>query len=517
MSEYNDKLKNEIASFREVGQRFVNKEITANEFKGKSGGMGVYAQRGGEKFMIRLRIPSGVLSFTHLNFITELVKQYGLKHIHLTTRQAIQLHDLDFGQICDIMEESINHGLYTRGGGGNFPRNIALSPLSGVEINEAFDVTPYALLAGNYIMEKMTEYHLPRKLKIAFSNNEKDSANCTINDLGFIAVRKDGKPYFKVFIAGGLGNNPAIALHYDELVPPEEVLYHVEAVTRIFVSEGDYENKGKARLRYVPRRMGEEAFLKAYKEHLSEVKSTMGLVEITPVLSEDAEIDINYKAIEELIPQKQKGLYSVNIHPLCGQMPLDALCKLVSFLENLKDVDIRLTMTESMYIRNLSLDKAKELLDLMNDVRQKTKVEMSVSCVGVPTCQIGVEQSQELCKEILYALNNKNINSDYLPSIHISGCNNSCARHQVNVMGFAGGKKRIGSQVYDVFELHVGGCFSMDKTEFGKKLGFLKKEDIPTFIVELALELEGRKKDFNEYISEDFDKFEVLVKPYIHD
>jgi sulfite reductase beta subunit-like hemoprotein len=104
-----------------------------------------------------------------------------------------------------------------------------------------------------------------------------------------------------------------------------------------------------------------------------------------------------------------------------------------------------------------------------------------------------------------------------LPSIHISGCNNSCARHQVNAMGFAGSKKRIGDEVCDVFELHVGGCFSKDKTEFGKKLGYLKKEDIPSFIVELASELERRKMDFVEYISESFEEFELLVKPYIHD
>ncbi len=518
MNEFNQKLKDEIASFREIGHKFVNKEITVNEFKGNSGGMGVYAQRGGSKFMIRLRIPSGVLSFSHLKFITSLAKQYGLKQIHLTTRQAIQLHDLDFDHVCDIMEESIDHGLYTRGGGGNFPRNIALSPLSGVEIKEAFDVTPFALLVNRYLMDRITEYHLPRKLKIAFSNSDKDLANCTINDLGFIAVKENGKPYFKVFIAGGLGNNPATALHYDELVPPEEVLYHVEAVTRLFVSEGDYENKAKARLRYVPRRMGEEEFLKAYKKHLTEVKSTLKLEEITPELSEDTEININNTNDEienNLIPQKQKGLYTVVIHPLCGQMPLDALENLILFLDTLNDVDIRLSMTESMYIRNLSHSKAKELLELMKDVRQKTKVEMSVSCVGVPTCQIGIEQSQELCTDILEALRENNIDDDYLPSIYISGCNNSCARHQVSTLGFAGGKKRIDDKVCDVFELHVGGCFSKDKTEFGNKIGFLKKEDIPTFIVELALELKRNEEDFKDYILNKYEEFEALVKPYV--
>lgn len=520
MSELNNKLKSEIATFREVGQKFVNNEISANEFKGYSGGMGVYAQRGGRKFMIRLRIPSGVLSFSHLKFITGLVKQYGLNHIHLTTRQAIQLHDLDFDHVCDIMEESIDHGLYTRGGGGNFPRNIALSPLSGVEIKEAFDVTPYALLVNKYLMERMTEYHLPRKLKIAFSNSNKDSANTTINDLGFLAVKENGKPYFKLFIAGGLGNNPAIALHYDELIPPEEVLYHVEATTRLFVAEGDYENKAKARLRYVPSRMGEVAFLESYKKHLAEVKSTLKLEEIITIVSEDTEvnyINANEEIEDCLIPQKQKDLYTVIIHPLCGQMPLEALENLIVFLHTLNEVDIRLSMTESMYIRNLSHSKASELLDIMKAVSQKTKVGRSVSCVGVPTCQIGVEQSQELCTAILDALRSNNISDNYLPSIHISGCNNSCARHQVSTLGFAGSKKRIEDKVCDVFELHVGGCSSKDKTEFGHQIGFLKKDEIPEFIVELALELRRNEMDYKDYIIEKYTEFEALVKPYVMD
>ena len=42
------------------------------------------------------------------------------------------------------MEKALNNGLYTRGGGGNFPRNVSLSPMSGVEKNEAFDVTEFA-------------------------------------------------------------------------------------------------------------------------------------------------------------------------------------------------------------------------------------------------------------------------------------------------------------------------------------------------------------------------------------
>ena len=462
MNDFNKKLKEEIARFREAGHNFVNKEITAAEFKGKSGGMGVYAQRGGEAFMIRLRIPCGILSFDHLKLIHKFAVQYGLQRIHLTTRQAIQLHDLDIDSVCDIMEAAIDHGVYTRGGGGNFPRNVALSPLSGVDKAEAFDPTPYALQVNRYIMERIMEYHLPRKLKIAFSNNEADTANCTINDLGFMSVLHQGKPFFKMFLAGGLGNNPAVALPYDELIPLNQVLYHVEAVTRIFAAEGDYQNKGKARLRYIPKRLGEEAFMECYKKHLAQVKETMELninVEAAGVCEPADKPQSSYihPDSSNLIAQKQEGYYTAVIHPQCGQLPVKAIEEIIAFLMD-KQQDIRLSMTESMYIRNLTREEGEKLLVIMEEINQVTPIGMSVSCVGVPTCQIGVLESQTLLKEINRALMEKKISTDYLPGVSISGCFNSCSRHQVSEIGFAGCKKRISDAPADAFELHIGGA-----------------------------------------------------------
>ena len=116
--------------------------------------------------MIRLRTSSGVISKEHMRLISSFAEQYKVENIHLTTRQAVQLHNLGIDDVCDIMETAIDHGLYTRGGGGNFPRNVSLSVLSGVEKNEYFDVTDFALKTGEYLMSQITSYKLPRKLKI---------------------------------------------------------------------------------------------------------------------------------------------------------------------------------------------------------------------------------------------------------------------------------------------------------------------------------------------------------------
>ena len=129
-------------------------------------------------------------------------------------------------------------------------------------------MTDFALKTGEYLMSQITSYKLPRKLKIAFSSSDKDDSNATLNDLGFMATIKDGKPYFRVFLAVGLGANPGVSLHYNKLIEPKDILYHVEAMTQLFMAEGDYKNKAKARTRYIPRRMGTDAFLDVMKNIL---------------------------------------------------------------------------------------------------------------------------------------------------------------------------------------------------------------------------------------------------------
>lgn len=251
MSTLKEILREEIEKFREVGHRFIDGNISVMEFKHQSGGMGIYAHRGGKEFMVRLRIPSGVTNINELKLISEYVKKYNLDGIHLTTRQVIQLHGMGIDDVCDFMRDALEVNIFTRGAGGDYPRNVALSPLSGVDKNEPFDPTPYALAVDNYFLRKIYTYKLPRKFKVSFSNNEEDTAHCTIQDLGFLAVKKDGKEYFKVYIGGGLGSNPRKAIEYDELIEPKDVLYYVEGMTNLFIAEGDYKNRSKARIRYI--------------------------------------------------------------------------------------------------------------------------------------------------------------------------------------------------------------------------------------------------------------------------
>lgn len=508
-------LYDEIEDFRKIGHKFVNGEMKMMDFKHHSGGFGIYAHRAGKEFMIRLRIPSGKTDLKELKKVYEFAKKYNLSKIHFTTRQAIQLHGLSIDQVCDLMKEALDVDIYTRGAGGNFPRNVALSPLAGVNPQEAFDSTPYALAVGNYFLERIYTYHLPRKLKVSFSSSENDGGHCTIQDLGFLAVNKDGKRYFQVYLGGGLGQNPRLAVKHPELIEPEKVLYYVEAMVKFFMAEGDYEKRSKARVRYILERMGEERFISEYRKYV-EKELENGDMDIYPE-------EINYEKpgkitdiqSSRLYHQKQQGLYSVYLHPTGGQLSIEDLNELIETLEEIPGADIRLAMTEGLYIRNLNGDEAAKVLSITEVMGDDILVKQSVACIGAPICQIGMGNSQKLLKDIINYLEDKNYKKDLLPRIQISGCPNSCGIHQAGAIGFTGKKKKVGAELTDCFTLFIGGSFHSKHPSIGKSYGEIPAEKIPEVIYAIGKRLEGKNMKFTMYMDKYEQELNKLVDTYL--
>lgn len=514
MDELKKILKDEIKEFRGIGEKFSNREISVADFKKASGGMGVYAERGGKKFMIRLRMPSGLTSEYELNKIYEFAKRYDLKGIHLTTRQAIQLHSMEFKDVCDLMEECLDYNIFTRGSGGNFPRNVAISPLAGVDRNEAFDTTEFALAVGNYFLERVYTYKLPRKLKVSFSSTEKDRVHVTVQDLGFLAVNKDGKNTFTVYAGGGLGMNPKKAVIVEENVDPCDVLFYVEGMVKFFMAEGDYNNKARARVRYILDRMGEEEFVEEYKKYVEAEKANSELklnVQPKNIAKAGIKTEIEHK---RLYAQKQEGLYSVYIHPLGGQLRREDLKTLCDFIKGKEEIDIRLAMAEGMYIRNLNGKEAEELLEITEKFSENFDVMQSISCIGVPICQMGRCNSQGLLDNIVSYLKEKGYNKDILPRINISGCPNSCGVHEIGSIGFMGMKVKHEDQFKDAFRLYVNGKASIGETMLAIEKGDFLPERIPEFLYELSNKLEKCEMKFQDYFVEREAEFNKLVEKF---
>ena len=514
MKQLKEILRMEIPEFKAKGEAFLSGELKKMAFKKESGGFGVYAHRDQKHFMIRLRILSGVLSKEQLRQVEKFANQYSVPRIHFTTRQAIQYHGISIESICHIMEEGLDVNLYTRGAGGNYPRNVAMSPLSGVEQNEVFDVLPYAIAANAYFLQRINTYHLPRKLKVSFSNGPKDTAHCTVQDLGFIAEMQEGKPYFRVYSGGGLGQNSRVGVRFKKLHPVDEVLYILEAMVHLFEEEGDYENHSRARVRYIADRMGDEAYEAALEAQIEKAKAKGGLdfeVEPPKYLKRGIPLKCQHMGI---LPQKQEGLYSYYLHPIGGQLDEALLHKINELIEPMEEVYGRLSMEEGIYLINLNGEEAEKVAQVLAPHNHIMGMELSSSCIGVPTCQIGLLESQTTLRAIVDYFNEKGSYQEVLPPVYISGCGNSCGAHQIAAIGLAGKKKKIGDEMKGVFDVYMDGCCEADHVRLGTYMGEVLQEKVPECFFTLAEKIAQSKMNFTEYVIAYSNEIQDHLKAY---
>lgn len=215
-----------------------------------------------------------------------------------------------------------------------------------------------------------------------------------------------------------------------------------------------------------------------------------------------------------LTKQKQEGLYSVYLHPIGGQLLVKDLRTILDLIEKFKNVEIRLSMSESAYFRNLNGTEAEELLKLTEKMSAKTDFEQSVSCIGVPTCQVGLCNSQGTLHDVLNYFKDNNARLDILPKIHFSGCWNSCGVHQISGIGFTGKKKRVGDAVEECFTLFVNGAYGIEKTRLGEPYADIQSSRIPEFLFRISKKVQESELSFEEYLTNKADEFKGLVEEY---
>lgn len=504
--------KEDLGEFREKTREFYAGELDKAAYKGFSGGFGSYAQRGGTASMLRLRMPGGRITKDKLKFIADSIETYGVNKAHLTTCQTIQLHNLNQQQVCEIMEKALDHGIVTRGGGGDFPRNVMVSPLSGVEQEEYFDVLPYAEAAGEYLMTFIKGPKMPRKLKVCFSNSPENVPHATFRDLGFVA-RPDGK--FDVYSAGGLGNNPKMGLLVAEAAEPSKILYYIRAMWETFISYGNYEQRSKARTRYMQDKLGQEGYVEAYREKLAGVFAAGEDLDLKLDLPQwSKKGDGSVAEGRNIIPQKQPGLYAVKYHPIGGSPDVSMFGRLYEAIAPMEEAEVRLSPDEAMYVINLTGNEARKVLEILSD-GAKNDFEESVACIGASICQVGLRDSQQLLGQAVQAVREAGIKDGALPQIHISGCTSSCGTHQIGAIGFHGGVKMIDKVAHSAFTLHVNGCDHQGQERMGEQLGMILQENIPAFLVELGKTVEASGMEYREWIREHGDDLKEIAGKYL--
>lgn len=500
----------DLEEFKEKTMAFHNKEMTVAEYKGFSGGFGSYAQRGGEKHMLRLRLAGGQVTKDKLEFISELCGKYDVSLAKLTTCQSIQLHNLEASDLCDMIESVWKAGMVSRGGGGDFPRNVMASPLSGVQEGENFDVLPYARETADYLMNFIKAVKFPRKLKVCFSNSSTNETHATFRDLGFVS-RPDGK--FDVYIAGGLGNKHKLGVKAAEGTEPSKVLYYAKAMVDTFVSYGNYTNRAQSRTRFLQDTLGIDGLKKAFLEKLDNAFKNEEL-DICPepyiISKKDDGTRVSGRRVTA---QKQTGLYAVFYQPAGGKIAPSKFRELYDLIKDMEDVELRITPEEGLYIINCNGAEAEKVLEATED-GASTIFETSVACIGNQICQVGVGDSQELLGMCIDAVRKENFADGVLPQIHISGCPSSCAAQQIAEIGFRGAIKQSPDGPKKAFAIYTGGCPYQGRenlSDFGKSI---IAEAIPQFLVELGKIISGQNTTYDKWIKDNGQKLDELICKY---
>ena len=469
-------VKEDTHGYRSRVKKFLDGQTSPVAFRAYRVPMGIYEQRTAGKFMVRIRIGAGLVLPHQLERIAQLSKTYGNGIVHITTRQDIQIHEVDIEDTPDVLEGLLEAGLSSRGGGGNTVRNVTACPETGVCPEEEFDVAPYAIAAAEYLLQDRSSFNLPRKFKLVFSGCSKDCAFASIADLGFFAHLKNGVKGFSVYAAGGLGSNPAVAVKIEDFIEAEEIFEVAEAVKRLFDKYGDRANKHKARLRYVLARVGIEEFIKLYRAE-RDILKTEGLPYTTPQIRDISSV---YKAPEKSV--------TVRLRLKNGDIPADDLSKVGRIAAQYGQGLIRTTQLQDLLITGI----AEEDVDKVHSGLKKLSIDIFgdgsskiVACAGASTCKLGLCLSRGLAEAVSDKLSHNGFSAD-LPetTIRISGCPNSCGHHYIGSIGFQGKAKRVNGKLMPCYDVLVGAKTIEGDAQLGKKIGTVPAKKIPELLAE---------------------------------
>lgn len=505
-----EKIRERYTEFTEATEAFYSGRMSVKEFKGISGGFGSYAQRGGQVGVARLRLSGGRITKDKLSFICDCIERYKPDMVHLTTCQSVQLHGLDGNVIPGLLDEAMKHDVFSYGGGGDYPRNVTATPLSGV-IDTPFDVQPYAEAAGRFLINTVFGKKLPRKLKVGFSNTKENGTNATARDMGFIA-KDNGK--FDIYSGGGLGANPRLGLLVYEDAEPGDMCCYLKAMVDMFMECGNYENRAKARVRYMRDTLGDEGYISKFREKLDEAFADPSVPRIDPEpIVVDKKGDGSIPSDPNAKKQIQDGLYYVKYHPLGGDPEPGKMIEIRDAVRDMEQVELRTGPNETLYVINLTGKEADKVADVLSD-GARTLFESSVSCVGSTICQVGLRDSHGTLLKMIEMERKNGFADGVLPMIRISGCGSSCAAHQLGVVGFKGASKIDGEPS---FEISVNGSHVRGKERLGTVLGKVKESEMPTLFEDIGnAVIASGKGSFREWYNGDPERMLEVGRPYIH-
>ncbi len=460
----------EIRTFARQGYDSIPPEWLGTYFRSwgiytQGDGNGVIGGVGGEGkatpyFMVRIRIPNGILRSQQLRAVANIAEQHARGVADITVRQNIQLHWVTIEALPEILDRLHSVGLTTTGACGDVVRNVTGCPLAGLDAGEICDASPIALELTRQLAGNSQFYNLPRKFKVSVTGCHLWCSYPEINDVALTATTRRPNSAietgFSLRVAGGLSTDPHLAVRLNAFVAPQQAVQVVRGVAEIFRdSEVLRQSRERARLKFLFLKHGWTA-----DSFLAELHQRIGFT-LDPAEPEQVPEDA-YRDHVGIHPQKQPGYSYVGASVMRGRITAAQLKSAADLAEHFAAGEIRTTIMQNLVLVNVRNEDAATVARGLEasglPVDASVFARGTIACTGSEFCKLALTETKGFARWLVDALEDRLPGFDQQLKLHIAGCPNSCGQHWIADIGLEGKKIKVDGRTVDAYYFCVGGA-----------------------------------------------------------
>ena len=498
--------------------QFKAGEIQAGQLKSNRVPMGIYEQRKNQHYMLRLRCAGGLVTPEQLAKIAFVGHQLSTSHLHVTTRQEIQIHNVDIEDAIPALKKLEKVGISSAGGGGNTVRNMMVDDRSGLTADEEFDVYPYVEELTSRLIAEKDSFTMPRKYKVAIDTSVATANYSYIADLGLQARIKDGQRGFRVLIAGSAASNAHTGWEVFDFLPEKDLYRAAKALKNWFHKYGNRRNRHKARMRYVFYKYGTEEAKRLYLEEFEELKKDGSIDFKAPALPLEhhkpnfppLKAPTDFETWKRRYAHKQTNAEGLKENLWYAYIPLrhgnnstDFFAEVAEYLGNYGNDVIRFTKKEQIQVRNIPEEYLTNIYAFFKklgvyQIDYPVVVTNLTCCTGADTCRLGICLPKGAIDGIAKQLLNSNLNLDAIPDfeLRMNGCTNICALATWGDLGFSGRVGRVGDAPYPAYTIWLP---VKGKHEIDLQQGYIAAKKIPAFVEDYLRDVIAEQANYADY------------------
>ncbi|MFM7087471.1 MAG: ferredoxin--nitrite reductase [Cyanobium sp.] len=452
------------------------------------------------RFMVRLRLPNGVIRADQLEVLAEAVDRCG-EHgsADITTRQNLQLRGLLLEDMPPLLAAMERVGLTSRQSGHDNPRNVTGNPLAGIDPEEFVDTRPFTTAIQAALLGEEAPRNLPRKFNVAVGG----AADSFLlhNDLAFLPARREGELGFTVMVGGFFSaQRNELAVPLGLWLPGELLADFSLALMRHFARSGDRAVRGRTRLFYLLENLGLEAYREAL---LAELTALRGAAVAARALPHDGShlVCRPPRDVCGVHPQKQSGLHWVGLNVPMGRLDGEGMADLAALARRHGEGELRLSESQNVMLTGVSQDVLESLCRDLEEPQRRSRYRLdpgplmaeAVSCTGNRYCSFALIPTKSTAQQVVEELERRLV----LPHgirLHWTGCPNACGQPYMGQIGLMGAKARQGGQMVEAAKVFLGGSMGAEPRLATLQHKGVPLSDLPDALESLLVEHYGARR-----------------------